>query len=185
MLSEPRNAGNAISRMPKALRDQVSRSLEDGADWRAIKELCKAAGHPGVKAQNVTNYRKGAHQEWLRREERMEALRRNSEETRETMRFYAEHGGNPAEAGLLAAAEMMQRVISDMGIESFQIMAADKPELVFKMLKELRGFSEIMSKHRSQPSTTESKDDAPALSEEEQQRKIVDMVDAALGIKGK
>jgi len=53
------------------------------------------------------------------------------------------------------------------------------------MLKELRGFSEIMAKHRAPASTTEIKDTVPALSEEEQQRKIVAMVDAALGIKGK
>jgi hypothetical protein len=145
-MQDTRNAGAAISRMPKPVRDAVSRCLEDGGDWKAVRDICKAAGHPGVRAQNVTNYRKGAHKEWLAREERIESMRRNSEQTREAIQFYAENGGNPAEAGLLAAAEMMQKVITDMGFESFRIMALDKPELVFKMLKELRGFSEIMLK---------------------------------------
>jgi hypothetical protein len=189
MLSEERNAGSAISRMPKAVRDQVSRALEDGADWKEVRAICAKAGHPGVRAQNVTNYRKGAHKEWIAKEERIESLRRNSEQTREAIRFYAEHGGNPAEAGLLAAAEMMHKVIEDMGVESFQVMAADNPETVFKMLKELRGFATIMSKHSSAAAATTANagqdSETPALSEEEQNAKVVAMVDAALGLKSK
>jgi hypothetical protein len=162
-----RHAGNAISRMPKAIRDRVSRALEDGADWKAVRDLCKDAGFPGVRAQNVTNYRKGAHKDWLAKEERIESLRRNSEETREALRFYAEHGGNPAEAGLLAAAEMMHKVIEGMGIESFQVMAAEKPELVFKMLKELRGFAAIMGRRSPQTAEEEAKESAPAMTPEQ------------------
>lgn len=186
MLSEDRNAGSAISRMPKVVRDAVSRALEDGADWKQVREICARAGHPGVRAQNVTNYRKGAHKEWLAKEERIESLRRNSEQTREAIRFYAENGGNPAEAGLLAAAEMMHKVIEDMGIESFQVMAADKPEIVFKMLKELRGFASIMGKHTATVAATPAPaETGPEISEEEQNARIVAAVDAALGIKRK
>jgi hypothetical protein len=158
---DPRTAGAAISRMPRPVRDAVSRCLQDGGDWKAVRDICKAAGHPGVRAQNVTNYRKGAHKEWLAKEERIEAMRRNSEATREAIQFYAANGGNPAEAGLLAAAEMMQKVITDMGFESFRIMAADKPEIVFKMLKELRGFSALLT----QKSATLP--DAPATPDKE------------------
>lgn len=71
-----RTASDSISRMPRPMRDAVSRALADGATWRRVARVCADGGFPGVTAQNVTNYRKGAHQEWLRREERLDAVRR-------------------------------------------------------------------------------------------------------------
>lgn len=144
MSSEDRNAGNAISRMPKAVRDQVSRALVDGADWKQVRDICKAAGHPGVKPQNVTNYRKGEHQRWLAREERMEALRRDSETTAEVVKFYVENGGSPAEAGLITAAEMMNKALSDLDAGTMKQLLADDPKAVFGILRELRGMAELL-----------------------------------------
>jgi hypothetical protein len=144
MSSEDRNAGNAISRMPKAVRDQVSRALEDGADWKQVRDICKAAGHPGVKPQNVTNYRKGEHQRWLAREERMEALRRDSESTAEVVKFYVENGGSPAEAGLITAAEMMNKAIADMDPGAMKELIATDPKAVFGILRELRGLADLL-----------------------------------------
>jgi len=158
---DARTAADGISRMPKAVREKVSRAIVNGADWRAVARICKEEGHPGVTAANVSNFKKGAHKEWLAAEERIEAMRRNSEETREAMRFYAEHGGNPAEAGLLAAAEMMTRAIHGMGEASFQILVAEKPQAVFQMLKELRGFAELMQR-KTEDNKTEDRREDPA-----------------------
>ena len=141
-----RNAGSAISRMPRALRDKVSHCIEDGGDWRMVASICKAAGYPGVRPQNVTNYRKGAHQEWLRKEERLEALRRDSEATAEVVRFYSENGGSPAEAGMLAAAEMLSKAISSMGVESMTQLIADEPKAVLGMMRELSRVAEHLGK---------------------------------------
>lgn len=158
MLSD-RNAGNAISRMPKSVRDQVSRALEDGADWKQVRDICKQAGHPGVKPQNVTNYRKGAHQEWLKREERMEAIRRDSESTAEVVKFYVENGGSPAEAGLITAAEMMSRALADMGQESWAQLIAEHPKTALGITRELSRMAELLDKKKAakpaQPATDE------------------------------
>jgi hypothetical protein len=162
MLSDSRTAGNAISRMPRAVRDAVSRALVDGADWKAVREICKAAGFPGVRAQNVTNYRKGEHQRWLAREERMEALRRDSETTAEVVKFYVENGGSPAEAGLITAAEMMNQAISGMPPDTIRSLIASDPKAVFGILRELRGLAELLrakkQDHRETPP-----DSAPAM----------------------
>lgn len=154
MSSEDRNAGNAISRMPRTVRDQVSRALEDGADWKTVRDICKAAGFPGVRPQNVTNYRKGAHQEWLKREERMEALRRDSETTAEVVKFYVENGGSPAEAGLITAAEMMNKAIADMDPGTMKELIAADPKALFGILRELRGLAELLRVKKQDRSLT-------------------------------
>lgn len=139
-----RNAGHAISRFPRELRDRISRALVDGADWKDVRDLAKAAGFPGVRPQNVTNYRKGAHQEWLAREERIEGLRRDSEATAEVVKFYVENGGSPAEAGLITAAEMMHQALSNMGPETMSQLIADDPKAVLGIMRELRGLAELL-----------------------------------------
>lgn len=144
----PRTAGHAISRMPRAVRDLVSRALEDGADWKAVRKICQAAGFPGVRAQNVTNYRQKAHKEWLAREERMEALRRDAENTAEVVRFYVQNGGSPAEAGLLTAAEMMSRALADMGQESWAQLIADHPKTALGITRELSRMAELLDKKK-------------------------------------
>jgi hypothetical protein len=149
MPSDDRNAGSAISRMPKTVRDQVSRALEDGADWKAVRKICDGVGHPGVRPQNVTNYRKGAHQEWLRREERMESLRRDSEATAEVVKFYVENGGSPAEAGLITAAEMMNQALADLDAGTMKQLLADDPKAVFGILRELRGLADLLLKKKT------------------------------------
>lgn len=145
-MTKARTAGNAISRMPRKVREEVSRALVDGADSRAVRKICEAHGYPGVRAQNVTNYRKGAHQDWLRREERIEALRRDSEMTAEVVRFYSENGGSPAEAGLLAGAEMLSRAIAGMGPDELRSLIADDPKAMLAMMRELSRVAEMLRK---------------------------------------
>lgn len=187
--SEPaRTAAAAISRMPRALRDQVSQALVDGADWRKVSKMCAAAGHPGVNAQNVTNYRQGAHKEWLARQERMEAIRRDSEATAEIMRHYQANGGSPAEAGLLAASEILSGALRGMGPETIQILLADDPKSLFAVTRELARIADLVGQRREQEKQTTAAPQGESeggnkLSEEEQRRRVLDMVDQALGLK--
>lgn len=170
--------------MPKALREKVSHALEDGADWREVKAICAAAGYPGVRAQNVTNYRKKAHQEWLAREVRIEALRRDSETTAEAVRFYSENGGSPAEAGLLAAAEMLSKAISGMGPESMSQLIADEPKALLGMMRELTRVANLLTAKQAVTALTTPEPEAgPEMSEDEQMQKVIEMVDIAMGIK--
>ena len=186
MTEAQRNSGQAISRMPRTVRDQVSRALEDGADWKEVREICKAAGFPGVRPQNVTNYRQKSHKEWLAREERMEVLRRDSETTAEVVKFYVENGGSPAEAGLLRAGEMMSRALADMGQDAWTQLIADEPKTALAITRELARMADLLRAKKQDGKTQDAREEtAPAMSEAEQSAKVVAMVDAALGLKPK
>lgn len=144
--AEPRHAGDSISRMPRKIRDAVSSSLIDGGNWRAIAAICQHAGFTGIQPQNVTNYRNGAHKEWLARQERLEAIRRDSETTAAVVRHYSENGGSPAEAGLLAAAEIMASALAGLGPEAMQILIADDPKALFGIVRELSRVATLLQR---------------------------------------
>jgi len=188
-ISAGRNPGHAISRMPRAVKDAVSNAIEDGADWKAIREICAKAGFHGVRPQNVTNYRKGHHQEWLRKQERLEAIRRDSDTTAAIVEHYVKEGGSPAEAGLLAASEIMAQALNGLGPETMQILIADDPKALFSITRELARVAKLLTAkqviaHNVEAASPEEVA-GPELSEEEQNAKVVAMVDAALGLKRK
>ena len=178
----PRDASAAISRMPRKVRDAVSNALLDGASWRQIAKICEAAGFDGVTAQNVTNYRQGEHKKWLAREERMEVIRRDSEATAQIVRHYVDNGGSPAEAGLLAASEIMSQALVGLGPEAMQILIADDPKALFGITRELARVAELLNK-RSEAAAALTTPDAPpaeTMTEEEKAAMVVKLVDQAL-----
>ena len=182
-VKEARNAGHAISRMPRAVRDKVSHCIEDGGDWRDVAKICKAAGFPGVRAQNVTNYRKGAHVDWLRKEERLEAIRRDSDATAAVVKHYVTNGGSPAEAGLLAASEIMAQALNGMGPEAMKLLIATDPKALFSVTRELARVATLLTAKQAFEALTPAEETMPEMSEEEQMAKVIEMVDIAMGIK--
>lgn len=146
-----RTAADGISRMPVAVRNQVCAALRDGASWRGVASICEAAGYAGVTPQNVTNFRRGGYREWLAREERMEVVRRESELTSEILRFYSANGGSPAEAGVLAAAEVMTQALGGMDVGTLKAMIVDDPKKFLDVAKTLKDLATYVSKERPAP----------------------------------
>lgn len=76
-----------IGRLPKLIRDELNRRLDDGEPGEHILEwlnglpqvkpvLAKDFGSGGrINAQNLSNWRKGGHQEWLKQQERRALVR--------------------------------------------------------------------------------------------------------------
>ena len=139
-----RTAAAAISRMPARVQDAVSRCLADGGTWRDVASLCAAEGYPNVNAQNVTNYRKGAHKDWLARQERLVAARDRYAWKVDLLKKYTEEGG-PAEAGLAAAGradagraaamDMLEGALDGLDVSDIQTMIADKPGKMLDIIK--------------------------------------------------
>lgn len=143
-----RTAGHAISRMPRAVRDRVSRCIEDGGTWRDVAAICAEAGFLGVRATNVTNYRARAHKEWLAREDRLESVRRESDVTAAIMREYAANGGSPAEAGLLRAAEILTEALQGMSAGDLRALVAEEPGKFFGVVQGLSKIVGMVQKER-------------------------------------
>ena len=59
-----RRTGN-IAQLSRATRDQVNQMIDDGCRYRKIIAWLSDNGHPGIKPNNLTRWRKGGYQEWL------------------------------------------------------------------------------------------------------------------------
>lgn len=150
-MTTPRTSADSISRLARAARDEVSNALVDGATWRTVAEICERHGLRGVTAQNVTNYRRGAHRRWLEREERLAAIRRDSEATADIVAHFTRHGGSPAEAGVLAAAEILSRSLAGLGPETLAELIADEPKTFFSAVRELSRLTAVLDRRPAPP----------------------------------
>ena len=113
-----RTAADGLSRWKtEAERREVNEALDRNATWREVAEICRKHKRYGVTSTNVTNYRKSpARAEWRARQERLEAIRHESDLTAEIVSSYVENGGSPAEAGLLRAAEILAQALGGMDV---------------------------------------------------------------------
>ncbi len=83
-----------IARLPKPVREELNRRLDDGEpgsrilpwlnELPAVKRvLTTQFGGAPINSQNLSNWRSGGYQRWLRKQERLEEIKSLAEETRE------------------------------------------------------------------------------------------------------
>ncbi len=68
-----------IARLPAANRETVNKQLYDGLSGAAIIGQLNMAGYPGITEQNLSEWRKGGYQDWLKDEGQMKKIRERSE----------------------------------------------------------------------------------------------------------
>jgi len=129
-----RTALAGIARMPASLQEKISRLLVDGGTWKQVSELCNKHGFDGVNAQNVTNYRRGAHAKWLAKQDRLNSERQRYALRVELVEKYAKEGG-PAEAALMSAMEMIEEAMGGFDVSDLRAMVENKPEKLLAMME--------------------------------------------------
>lgn len=83
-----------IARLPRAVREQLNRRLDDGEDGAAVMKwlnglpevreaLARDFGGEPISAQNLTNWRQGGFLEWQRHQDALGAMRTLAEQGRE------------------------------------------------------------------------------------------------------
>ena len=61
-----------IARLPAEVRDHVSQLLHDGKPYRSIVAWLIEQGHPGFTCSNVSRWKLGGYQDWLKAQERLD-----------------------------------------------------------------------------------------------------------------
>jgi hypothetical protein len=72
-----------IARLPKGTRDEINFMIRDGVPYPAIIEKLKERAQPewlSISEQNLSNWKNGGHQHWLREQEWREDMRREWDE---------------------------------------------------------------------------------------------------------
>src|SRR5436190_10705412 len=78
--TEPVNArrNGKIARLPKETRDMLNRMLDDGLPYHVIIDELGEAGE-GLNTQNLTNWKQGGYQEWVKNQELIARARAQTE----------------------------------------------------------------------------------------------------------
>src|SRR4051812_17800637 len=100
-----------IARLPKKLRDVVNLMIQDGATFEQIKTMLEKHDVFGLAKQNLTNWREGGYQDWLKEQERLEDMRAKREFALEVVR--QNEGSKIHEAALQLAASQLYEVITE------------------------------------------------------------------------
>lgn len=168
-----------IARLPKVLRDAVNLALQDGATAaRVIDIITVAKAHGAVNGdgseveipndQNVTNWREGGYQDWMKENQRLDDMRAKREFA---LRIVSENeGGKIHEAGLNLAASQIFELLQDFDVTAMKEKMADDPENFSKVVSALARISKEalgFEKYRELVA--------------EQKRKINDALNAARG----
>jgi hypothetical protein len=172
--AKKRTAADGLSRWKtETERREVNTALDRNATWREVAAICARHGRHGVTSANVTNYRQSTDRAaWRSHQERLAAIRQESELTAQVVRHYSEHGGSPAEAGLLAAAEVLTKVISSFPESDLRGMIQSDPRKFITAVDSLRAITGFIQRERAdRPATPE----APQVSDEERARKLRDI----------
>ena len=72
-----RSRNGKIARLPLAIREAVNQMLLDGLVYPQIVAKLQQLGYPGIRPQNLSEWRKGGYQDWLRRREQQEDLQQD------------------------------------------------------------------------------------------------------------
>ena len=77
MERRPRNG--KIARLPEATRDQINHMLEDGMPYRTIIDKLRDSALPyAISEMNLSNWRRGGHQDWRRKQQDAELIASSS-----------------------------------------------------------------------------------------------------------
>jgi hypothetical protein len=60
-----------VARLPADVREEINRMLDDGKPYRQIIDSLAGRGHPGINAMNLSNWKAGGFQDWLRERQRL------------------------------------------------------------------------------------------------------------------
>jgi len=100
-----------IARLPKATRDQLNRMILDGVPYA---EIIQKLGEEGkdLLEKNLTTWRAGAFQDWLRQQQRIELIQSKQEMA---MDFFGQNAGTSLyEASRQIATAQLSELISKL-----------------------------------------------------------------------
>jgi len=131
--SEGRRNGK-IARLPHATRDMINKMLDDGLPYHVIIEELGEAGE-GLNTQNLTNWKQGGYQDWLKNQALIDRMRAQTEFAIDLL---SETGDADAslvtEACHLVAAVQLLEALMEHGDQAVKKLLVDKPQTYISIL---------------------------------------------------
>jgi hypothetical protein len=131
-----------IARLPKATRDMLNQMLDDGLPYPVIIEELGEAGE-GLNTQNLTNWKQGGYQDWVKMQEQLECAKAQVETATELLSKTGHVDVNKIydACNHVAAAQLFETVMRH-GEGALEKMLKQNPVTYIKLLSTIRNFAE-------------------------------------------
>jgi len=134
-----------VAQLPKELRDEVNRLIQDGTARPAILDFLAKRGHPEIDDVNLTNWIHGdgkghsGYNDWLHDRELLAAMQSRFEFAREVARLG--DGFALQEAARILATGQLNDVLARADLDSIKQTLKDNPQFYFSLVTALRRLS--------------------------------------------
>jgi len=124
-----------VARLPKETRDMLNRMLDDGIPYHVIIDELGEAGE-GLNTQNLTNWKQGGYQEWVKNQELIERTRAQTEHAIDLLRETdgTANAAKVVEACHMVGATQLMEALLDHGDDAVKKLLVDKPETYIRIL---------------------------------------------------
>ena len=132
--TKPCQRKGKIARLPKAARDMINRMIDDGLPYHVIIDELGEAGE-GLNTQNLTNWKQGGYQDYLKIQETIEKIKAQTEAATEILQGV--EGIDTAkimEACRQVAAVQFMEALMEQGDDAIRKAIADEPARYFTLL---------------------------------------------------
>jgi hypothetical protein len=135
----PHRRKGKIARLPNIVRSSLNQMILDGLPYRKIIEQLGEHGQ-GLNQQNLTNWKKGGHQDWLDQQDRLDDMRDKREFAKAVVRENA--GGELQEASIHIAAAQIYQVLMDYDLRALKKSLKADPENYARVINALSKLGE-------------------------------------------
>ena len=157
----PQARTGKIARASYEVRKHVNELLRDGKTAKAVISFLDGAGIKGVTDMNVSNWRDGGFQDFLKEQTRLEEMQFKREFAMEIVR--QNQGSQLQEATLHLAASQLYEALTDFDISRLKGLLDEKPEnyaaIVNSLAKLSKGALEV-DKYKAQVAEQKAKIEA-------------------------
>ena len=183
----PSRRKGKIAQLPKAVRDRLNRMLRDGLTYRKIiQELGDEA--KDLNEPNLTTWFQGGYQDWLKRQEELEAERANWEFAADLVS--GEETRNITHATVQLAAKQIYQTLNDMKPASLESILVENPGEYVRLVNAISRLSrDNLSFEKYRDACSQARAEVAKLRDprreftEAETLAVVDKVDQILGFK--
>jgi Protein of unknown function (DUF3486) len=163
-----------IARLPKEVRDEVNRQLQDGVAYRKICQWLGEHGHEGVTEAQFPRWYKGGYRDWLAEQSQLAGVRSQAEFAQELVKESDWHTFQ--EAGLQMASVQFFEMARKLDVDVLRGMIEEKPEMYVRLLNSLVRLGKGRLEMEKQKREWAGEETKTRLTPEEQHRRMRDIL---------
>jgi hypothetical protein len=122
-----------IARLSFELRSKVNEMLRDGVAYKAIIDFLDKNEVRGITDNNISNWKDGGHQEWLKDQARIDEIRARSEASLELVRQLNSEKTHIVDANQMVLASKISEVLNDVDETALKALIAIDPKRFFQL----------------------------------------------------